>query len=185
MMDSDSSLVERARGGDARAFDDLVRRHIRAAYAVALAVLANPQDAEDACQDAFMTALERLEQCREPDRFAAWILQIVRNRSRNQLRAARARPAVSLDLSLHASAEPGPSRYAEQAQLRDRLVTALEKLTAVQREVVLLHDLEGWRHSEIADVLGVAEGTSRYHLSMARRALRPLLRPIVSEEGVR
>lgn len=184
MPDLDSHLVERAREGDAAAFDALVRRHIRAAHAVALSVLANPQDAEDACQDAFITALERLDQCRDPERFAAWLLQIVRNRSRNNLRAERARPAIPLDAALHRSEGPGPARWAERAQLRDRLVEGLKQLTEVQREVVLLHDLEGWQHGEIAELLGVAEGTSRYHLSMARRALRPLLRPLASEEEV-
>lgn len=182
MSELDARLVERARAGDAAAFDGLVRRHVRAAYAVALAVLANPHDAEDACQDAFITALERLDQCRDPERFAAWLLQIVRNRARNNLRAERARPAIALDAATLQSSGPGPARDAERAQLRERLIAGLSQLTQVQREVVLLHDLEGWPHSEIAELLGVAEGTSRYHLSMARRALRPLLRPLVSEE---
>lgn len=182
MSELDARLVERARAGDAAAFDGLVRRHVRSAYAVALGVLANPHDAEDACQDAFITALERLEQCREPERFAAWLLQIVRNRARNNLRAERARPVTALDPTVLHSADPGPAADAERAQLRDGLLAALSQLTEVQREVVLLHDLEGWRHGEIGDLLGIAEGTSRYHLSVARRALRPLLRPLASEE---
>lgn len=182
MSELDARLVERARAGDVAAFDGLVRRHVRGAYAVALAVLSDPHDAEDACQDAFITALERLDQCREPERFAAWLLQIVRNRARNSLRAERARPSVPLDAAVLRSGEPGPAREAERAQLREILLAGLAQLTEVQREVVLLHDLEGWRHREIAERLGLAEGTSRYHLSVARRALRPLLRPLVSEE---
>lgn len=182
MSELDAHLVERARAGDAAAFDALVRRHLRAAYAVALAVLANQHDAEDACQDAFITALERLDQCREPERFAAWLLQIVRNRARNNLRTERARPAVGLDSTTLRSAGAGPARDAERAQLREGLLAALSRLTEVQREVVLLHDLEGWQHREIGDLLGFVEGTSRYHLSMARRALRALLRPLAAEE---
>lgn len=182
MSELDAHLVERARAGDPAAFDGLVRRHVRAAYAVALAVLADPHDAEDACQDAFITALERLDQCREPERFAAWLLQIVRNRARNKRRAERARPAVSLDATILRSSGPGPAREAERAQLRERLLSGMSRLTEVQREVLLLHDLEGWQHREIAALLGFAEGTSRYHLSVARRELRPLLRPLVSEE---
>ncbi|MCH7729611.1 MAG: sigma-70 family RNA polymerase sigma factor, partial [Planctomycetes bacterium] len=75
----DATYVARARRGDASAFEALVRRHYRVAYAVALALLSNNMDAEDVCQDAFLKALERLDDCREPDKFASWLLRIVRN----------------------------------------------------------------------------------------------------------
>lgn len=182
MSDLDARLVERARDGDAVAFDALVRRHIHAARAVAVAIMANPHDADDICQDAFITALERLEQCREPGRFAGWLLQIVRNAARNRIRAERARPTAPLETAAGRSSASRPSRDAERAELRQWLMAALDTLPAAQREVVLLHDLEGWPHRDIAELMGLAEGTSRYHLSMARRALRPLLRPLSSEE---
>lgn len=182
MSDLDARLVERARGGDAEAFDGLVRRHIRAARAVAMAVVANPHDADDVCQDAFITALQRLEQCRDPGRFAGWLLQIVRNGALNRIRYEKSRPAWPLEA---ASAQAGgslPSRDLERAELRRQLTDGLDTLTPVQREVVLLHDLEGWPHRDIAELLGVAEGTSRYHLSTARRALRKVLHPLITGE---
>src|SRR5438105_2856223 len=69
MRREDAELVAHIRHGDAVAADELVRRHFRAAYAVALALLGNAMDAEDVCQDAFVRALERIEKCRKPDRF--------------------------------------------------------------------------------------------------------------------
>jgi RNA polymerase sigma-70 factor (ECF subfamily) len=182
MSDLDAHLVARARAGDAAAFDGLVRRHVRAAHAVALAVLGNAEDAEDACQDAFIKALERLDQCREPERFVGWLLQIVRNGARNRLRFERSRPTSPLELAAGRSSGSRPGRDAERAEMRARLLGGLATLSEVQREVVLLHDLEGWAHREIADLLGLAEGTSRFHLSVARRKLRLLLEVLVTEE---
>jgi RNA polymerase sigma-70 factor (ECF subfamily) len=173
-----ADLVRRARDGDGDAFADLVRRYLRAARAVALAELGEPFDAEDACQDAFLVALERLEECRRPERFGGWLIQIVRNRARNIRRSQRVRMSVPLDQV--ASSAPGPS--AERVELRDRLRQALAELPSVQREIVLLHDLEGLRHAEIAEVLGLSPGASRVSLHRARAALRAALAPIRPEE---
>lgn len=175
MTVTDAQLVERARGGDADAFELLVRRHLRAAYAVALAELGDPAEAEDACQDALVTALEKLEECRQPERFARWLLQIARNRARSLRRRSAVRAADSLEEARGLPGPARPDRDAEQAELRSRLLGALATLTPVQREVVLLHDLEGWRHREIAEWLGLPEGTVRSHLFHARRALRARL----------
>ena len=170
----DRLQVERARRGDAAAFGALVRRHYRAAYAVALAVLGNPMDAEDVCQDAFLRALERLDSLRKPERFSAWLLQIVRNQARNFRSYRRLRSARPLDES-SAAADEDPAREAERQELRRELESALSGLSEIEREVVLLHDLEGWKHREIAEALGLSEGMSRQHLMGARRLLRDRL----------
>jgi RNA polymerase sigma-70 factor, ECF subfamily len=175
MAESDAQLVELARDGDAGAFAELVRRHLRSAYLTALAVLVNPADAEDAAQDALVTALERLEQCREPERFAAWLRQIARNRALNIRRSRALRRVLSLGAAVQIAAPESPERDLRLSGLRDALLGGLVRLSEVQREVVLLHDLEGWRHREIADVLGLPEGTVRSHLFHARKALRGLL----------
>lgn len=154
-------------------------RYARTAYAVALAVTRRHEDAEDAVQESFVAALERLDACRNPERFGGWLLTIVRNRSRNVLRRERIRTSETLAPGL-AGTGPGPDRETERSELRERLDEALEGLTEVQREVVLLHDLEGWKHREIADMLGLPSGTVRSHLHHARRRLRErlaLLRP--------
>lgn len=167
-------LVERARRGDAAAFEALVRRYYRTAHAVALAVLGNPMDAEDACQDAFLRALERLDRLRQPERFSAWLLQIVRNRARNLRSYRRVRSVLPLE-EVRAASDEDTGREAESEELRRELKSALSELSEIQREVVLLHDLEGWKHREIGELLGLSEGMSRQHLMSARRLLRERL----------
>ncbi|MBD3161788.1 MAG: sigma-70 family RNA polymerase sigma factor [Candidatus Latescibacteria bacterium] len=170
----DGALVARARSGDARAFEDLVRRHTRAALRVAFAILGRQADAEDACQDAWVRALEKLETCRKPERFVFWFLQIVRNRARNMLDARRVRSAEPLESESAADlADPRGSHRGER--LRARLEKALAEIPQIQREIVLLHDLEGWSHREIAQAAEISEVMSRQHLFQARRRLRELL----------
>jgi RNA polymerase sigma-70 factor (ECF subfamily) len=175
VADTDSRLVARARAGDARAFEELVRRHLRSAHAVALGVLGNPADAEDVCQDAFLAALEKLDECRDPERFAAWLTRIVRNQALNFRERRSLRQGEPLEAAAPAAAAADTSDPAERSELRGRLLAALESLPPSQREVVLLHDLEGWRHREIAALLGTSEGAVRVRLHEARRRLRAVL----------
>ena len=170
----DATYVARARRGDASAFEALVRRYYRVAYAVALALLSNNMDAEDVCQDAFLKALERLDDCREPDKFASWLLRIVRNSAHNFRAYRRVRATESLELAGAASREDS-AKDAERADLRKRLEDALGELSEIQRQVVLLHDLEGLKHREIAGHLAISEGMSRQHMLKARRTLRKIL----------
>jgi RNA polymerase sigma-70 factor (ECF subfamily) len=157
MMESNASLLARARRGDTAAAGDLLRRHFRACYLVALARLGNRADAEDVCQDAFVRCLARLDDCREPEKFGAWLLRIVRNLAHNRGDYLRVRSTEPLDAhAMVPSVEPADAKVH-------------------QSEVVLLHDLEGWRHAEIAVQLELSEPMSRRHLSDARRRLRTLL----------
>lgn len=173
LAESDAALVARARAGDGAAFESLVRRHLRAAYAVALAQLGEEADAQDAVQDAFVTALQRIDDCRKPDQFASWLLSIVRNRARDHRRYRQVRDALPLDAaSESADRRADPGRDAENAELRQDLLGALDTLTELQREVILLYDVEGWSHREIGAKLGISEGSARVHLFNARRALR-------------
>ncbi|MGQ0562865.1 MAG: RNA polymerase sigma factor [Gemmatimonadota bacterium] len=167
-------LVIRARAGDGEAFEQLVRLHMRAAHTVALAVTGGAADAEDVVQDAFVTALERLDDC-EPGRFSGWLLSIVRNRALNVRRAQAVRSAAPMHVLESTSSNSSPERDAERARLRGDLTAALARLTETQRQVVLLYDLEGYKHREIGELIGISEGASRFHLSTARAALRGLL----------
>jgi RNA polymerase sigma-70 factor, ECF subfamily len=179
VADSDPRLVARALAGEPQAFEELVRRYLKPAHAVALGVLGNPADAEDVCQDAFLTALVKLEECRDPARFAAWLLRIVRNRALNFRESRSRREGEPLErltsAATAARAVDDPGREAERSELRERLLAALAVLPPSQREVVLLHDLEGWPHREIAELLGTSEGAVRVRLLQARRRLRGLL----------
>jgi RNA polymerase sigma-70 factor, ECF subfamily len=179
--EDDAHLVARALEGEQAAFETLVRRHVDGAYAVALAELTDVRDAEDAVQDAFVTALERLEDCRDASAFGAWLRQIVRNRARTVRRREKLRQTDTLDPAL-AAATSSPARDLERTDLRHRLKAALALLTEVQRRVVLMHDLEGYRHREIAVELELPEGTIRSHLFFARRALRAQLDDVLERE---
>jgi RNA polymerase sigma-70 factor, ECF subfamily len=174
MEESDAELVLRVRRGDRWAADRLLGRYLRACRAVALAVTGSAADADDVCQDAFVAAMERIDDCREPDRFGGWLLQIVRNRSRNHLRQRQLRQAEPLDEAA-AFGGPSPASTLERNELRRRIEAALAQLTEAQREVVLLHDLEGWKHAEIGERLELPVGTVRSHLHYARRRLRQIL----------
>src|SRR5262249_51168825 len=90
-IEDDSALVARARLGDGSAFTALVRRHLRAAIAVGLAVLHNSAEAEDLAQEAFVIAWQSLATCRDPARFVSWLFSIVRNRGLNRLQQQRVR----------------------------------------------------------------------------------------------
>jgi RNA polymerase sigma-70 factor (ECF subfamily) len=175
MTESDASLVGRVRLGDAAAMDTLLRRYFRASYLVALGRLGNRFDAEDACQDAFIRCVERLDDCREPDKFGAWLLRIVRNTAHNRRDYLRVRSAEPIAAHFQIHSPMRTDDVVQQNELRETLMRALTKLSETQRDVVLLHDLEGWRHAEIAAHLDLSEGMSRRHLSDARKELRELL----------
>ena len=172
---TDGDLVRRARKGEEFAFGMLVERYQRPAYAVALSVTGRHEDAEDAAQESFLVALARLDECRSPERFGGWLMTIVRNRSKNLVRRESLREMDEVPPGAR-SRMPTPDRTAEASELRVLLQEALGQLPEVQRQVVLLHDLEGWKHREIADRLDLPCGTVRSHLHFARKALRAALR---------
>ena len=154
-----------------------MKRYQRAAYAVALSVVGRHEDAEDAAQEAFLVALDRLEECRSPDRFAGWLMTIVRNRSKNLIRRESLRETEQVPPGAHSRA-PTPDRVTETRELRRLLERALAELPEVQRQIVMLHDLEGWKHREIAERLELPSGTVRSHLHFARKALRKALQEV-------
>ncbi len=171
----DAELVARAVGRDQAAYERLIRRHFRVAFSTAIALTGSPQDAEDVCQDALVRAYDRLAECRAPDRFRAWLIQIVRNRAHNHRRRESVRAATPLDVGWESPVRESPAHDVERAELRTRLTAALATLSPVQRAVVLLHDLEGCTHREISAGLAISEVMARRHLSDARRRLRGVL----------
>jgi RNA polymerase sigma-70 factor (ECF subfamily) len=172
----DARLVHAVRRGDGRAFDQLVRRHLAVAHRVAVRVLNDTHDAQDACQDAFIQALKHIESCEKPEAFRAWLLTIVRNRAHNLVKSRRVRTTEPLE-SVESFAPGGedPSRSAYRSEVRQRIDEALGGLTEIQRSVIVMFDGEGWTHKEIGERLGISEGSSRVHLHVARGKLRERL----------
>ena len=169
--DASADLVHRAQRGEAKAFTGLVQAFLRPAYSIALSVVGRPADAEDVAQEAFLKAFQSLDTCREPERFAAWLFQIVRNRARNLLDSRRLRDVAPEGARILEFVTLPP----ETAGMRESLLSALADLDVEKREVVLLHDLENWTHNEIAVALDISEVSSRQHLFHARQILRAKL----------
>ena len=137
----DSELVLRARKGEEIALSMLIERYQKSAYALALSVTGRHEDAEDAAQESFLVALDQLDKCRDPERFAGWFMTIVRNRSRNLIRRESLRETSDVPQGTK-SRIPTPDKIAETSELRGILQRAIAALPEVQQEGVLLHDLE-------------------------------------------
>jgi RNA polymerase sigma-70 factor (ECF subfamily) len=175
-MDEDV-LIARAVAGDSEAFSELVRRYQNMAYHVAFRILGNTDDAEDATQDAFLSAYRALKRFRHGS-FRAWLMRIVTNACYDSLRRARHRAAASLDSGEDAErqeclVDPGasPEAMAERQDQSRQVQHALAALPPRQRVVVVLRDIQGLDYAEIAQVLRVPVGTVRSRLSRGRRAL--------------
>ena len=167
----EKALVLAAQRGEQAAFSELVRRHQRRAYAVARAIVINHEDAEDAVQEAFLHAYGAINRFLPDQAFGAWLHRIVANAALDATRRRKVRDADELPETV-ASPFKDP---AEKSELRQRLTDALNTLPQRQRAVIVLHDVEGYKHAEIGKMLDIPEGTARSDLHYARSQLRLLL----------
>lgn len=170
----DAALAGRAAAGDREAFGSLVQRHQAAVRRVARAVTLDDHDADDAAQDAFLSALDRIETYDRTRPFGPWLMRIATNSAIDLLRRRNVRRTEALDEALSGNTD-SPARDAERAELKERVTRALAGLPERQRAAVTLFDLEGYAHAEIASVLGIPEGTVRSDVFHARRKLREAL----------
>lgn len=171
------ALVVASQRGDLDAFAALVRAHQRRAYAVARAIVLTHEDAEDAVQEGFLHAFRALDRFLPDQAFGAWLHRIVANAALDITRRKKVRDAETLAESI-ASPFRDP---AESDELRRRLRQALATLGERQRAVIVLHDIEGFKHAEIGRMLGIPEGTARSDLHHARARLRQALGPVRSQ----
>lgn len=173
---SERAIVMAAQEGSSDAFAALVRTHQRRAYAIARSIVLSHEDAEDAVQEGFLHAHRALDRFRPDQPFGAWLYRIMANAALDLVRRRKVRDADELPESI-----PMPFRDpAVSGELRTRLLQALTHLTARQRAVIVMHDVEGFTHGEIGRTLGIPEGTARSDLHHARAALRRLLQDIRS-----
>ena len=161
----DGALIERARKGDADAFDELARQRIDSVYRTALGILGNPADARDATQEALISAWRSLGSLREVERFDAWLYRITLNAARMVARKRRGVRELRLTGDFDAS---GGTLAGVGAADFDR---AFETLTVDQRALLLDHHLDALPIARLAERLGIAEGTVKSRLFAARQAL--------------
>jgi RNA polymerase sigma-70 factor (ECF subfamily) len=180
--DDEPALVERVRRGDTRAFDALVSRYMRRAFAVAWRLLGNREDAEDLVQEAFMTVLRKIDTFEPGRAFSPWFFRLLVNRGLNARKSRALRTTAELPEDA-AAAGASPERAAERAELRGRLRTAMDGLPDRQRVIVELFELEGFAGGEIAEILEISDGTVRWHLHEARKTLRQVLAAYDRRDG--
>ena len=175
-------LIRSAQAGDTEAFNALVLAHQDQVYSLALRFMGQRASAEDATQEAFFRAYRAIRTFRG-DGFRAWLLSIVANTCRDELRRQRRRPALSLEvprgderLALD-PADPGltPEDGAMNSELRAALERALLQLPEDWRLVVVLSDVHGLSYQEVAQVAALPIGTVKSRLSRARGRLRDIL----------
>ena len=170
----DEALVQACLRGDDSAFAGLVRRYLRKAMAVALEYTGTRQDAEDVVQDAFSRVAERLNTFDTARSFGPWFFTIVRNTSRNAVKARRIRAHEGLDAD-HASRVPGPFEEVRRLEMRQHIEEAIATLPPMQRTCFRLCAVEGLSSTEAAGATGLAESTVRVHVFHARRTLQTML----------
>lgn len=186
---NDIFLVRRAKAGELTAFEELVSRHERQIYSLALRLLQNPHDAEDITQQAILNALEHLAGFREEASFATWLNRIATFAALKVIRKRKGLDTVSLE----ATTEPqedydsiphpeyitdwkeSPERLVERNETRRLLDEALGQLDEKHRLVFLLRDVEGLSVKETAAALGLSEANVKVRLLRARLQLRELL----------
>jgi RNA polymerase sigma-70 factor (ECF subfamily) len=144
---------------------------------VALRLLGQTEDAEDLVQEAFLGALQKIDSFDSEREFAPWFYRILVNRCLNARKSRSRRSTVDLPGEV-ASPIASPLLETERSELRFQLKRAMARLPERQRIIVTMFDLEGFSSPEIAEVLEISDGTVRWHLHQARRALRLELEPL-------
>ena len=171
---SGEDAVSRAQAGDVEAFEEIYRENVSRIYALCLRMVRDPHRAEELTQESFIRAWKKMHGFRGESAFSTWLHRLAVNvvlsdaRKKSRLRT-REIPAEDVFSADPASPAPRPGRRLD-------LEDAIAQLPEGARAVFVLHDVEGYRHSEIADRLGIATGTAKAQLHRARRMLREILR---------
>ena len=171
----ETEVVERAKRGDARAYEELVQTYQGLAFRTAYLVVGNAADAEDAAQEAFVKAYRALGRFRSGESFRPWLLKIVANEARNRRRSAGRRDALAVRAAGAESsgeAAPSPETAAIDAERRRALLAAVEGLPEEQRLVVTCRYFLDLSEEETAAVLDVPRGTVKSRTSRALDRLR-------------
>ena len=174
---ADMALVERCRAGELDAFEELYAAHAGKLFSVACRMLGNQSDAEDILQEIFLSAHRKLDGFRGDAALGTWLYRLAMNQCLDHLRSRSARTSQVTDVlddepALYEAGSPG---LAEQTVAKMDIERALAQLPAGCRAVFVLHDIEGLEHREVAEALGIAEGTSKSQVHKARLRLRALL----------
>ena len=183
---SEEQLIRRAQQGDNGAFEELLLLHQKKVYNLCLRMSANPDDALDLSQEAFLRAWRSLGQYQFEASFSTWLFRLTSNICIDFLRRKKRRQETSLTESYDDSdegaelsvpdAQPGPEQQAITNETKIELARAMEQLSPEHREILQLRVIEDLQYEQIADILGVRVGTVKSRLARARLALRKILK---------
>ncbi len=176
---SEAQLIRRAGDGDARAVRALYERYSPRVYAVVRRIAANDDLAQDYAQEAWIRAMRALPTFRGDSRFSTWLHRIAVNAALQAVRRAGTRTRREAPMPEAVPVGPG----VRDSLLQRRLEDALDRLPQGMRQVIILHDVEGYTHEEIGEMLGIASGTSKSQLFKARAKMRSLLGSIDQQDG--
>lgn len=170
----DAELAVRAFAGDREAFGELVQRYAGQARRVARAVLGNEADADDAAQDGFLAALRNLGRYDPARPFGPWLMRVVSNAASDRRRRRKVRTTEQVPPQTPYNG-PGPDGLATRREFHLALEVALKTLPERRRKAIVLFDVEGYSHDEVATILKIPVGTARSDVFHGRRALREAL----------
>ena len=190
---SEEQLIRRAQQGDNGAFEELLLLHQKKVYNLCLRMSANPDDALDLSQEAFLRAWRSLGQYQFEANFSTWLFRLTSNICIDFLRRKKRRQETSLTESYDDSdegaelsvpdAQPGPEQQAMTNETKIELARAMEQLSPEHREILQLRVIEDLQYEQIADILGVRVGPVKSRLARARLALRKILKASEPVEG--
>jgi len=184
MPDNDTALVQASRGGDVAAFEQLVKRYDAKLLRIAQKVTQNPEDAEEAVQEAFFKAYQKLDQFQGHAKFSTWLIRITLNESLMKLRKQRAtlKQLVDNDVDADSDSErrqfdvadwvPNPEMLYRASEFREILITSLQRLSPALKVVFVLRDIEEHSLRETSEILNLTETAVKTRLSRARLQLR-------------
>jgi len=179
---NEAEAIERAKQGDAEAFQALYEKHKRRVYSLCLRMTTNTAEAEDLTQEAFLQLYRKIATFRGESAFSTWLHRLSVNVVLMHLRK-KGLPVVSLEETTQGGEEDAPKKdfgaeYLRLAGSVDRLQLqkAVDDLPPGYRTIFLLHDVEGYEHNEIAGIVGCSIGNSKSQLHKARMKLRDLLK---------
>jgi RNA polymerase sigma-70 factor, ECF subfamily len=168
---SDAEIVSRVLGGEREAYTLLVQRYQQNLFRFALGMIGSPDVAADVVQDTLVKAFARLDRCRDPSRFGAWVHRILRNRCLDHLKGRRR----YLSIEDVADDGAGTEREIYRDEIRSALFAALATLPEAQREAFLLKHLEDRSYEEMAETLGASVSALKMRVKRAREALQAVL----------
>lgn len=181
---TDEDLVQKVKGGDLDAFDQLVYRYEGKIYSVAYRFMGNHADAGDLAQDTFARMYQALPGFRGDSSFATWLYRIAANACRDELRKRQRRRSVSMDELIEASpanvpaaaSEYLPEEVAQRHETQRQVQECLNQLSGDHKLILVMREIQGLSYEEIAGVLGCSLGTVKSRISRARNALKEKIR---------